>query len=102
MHIGQGSPEVYRVQPVNLGLWSVTQARRMASISACQVGSWLATTRFIPSETILPSRTMTAPKAPPVEYSRAARSDNSIVRRRNFMLGVRHRVSPSNQSFESP
>src|ERR1700730_10912394 len=60
------------------------QARRMASISACQVGSWLATARFMPSEAILPSLTRTAPKTPPVQYSSDARRDISMARRRNF------------------
>src|SRR5580704_17244853 len=45
-------------------------------------------TRFIPSETILPSLTRTAPKTPPVQYSSDARCDNSMARRRNFSCSM--------------
>jgi hypothetical protein len=72
--MGHGSLIVYSVQPVSLGRCSVMQARRMASISPCQVGSWLASTRFIPSATILLSLTITAPYGAPVPYSKPARA----------------------------
>src|ERR1700680_4019756 len=45
-------------------------------------------TRFIPSETILPSLTRTAPKTPPVQYSSDARCDSSMARRRNVLCSM--------------
>src|SRR5215467_1713672 len=49
---------------------SSVQARRMATISACAVGSLLDVTSFQPSEMIVLFRTMTAPNGPPL-FARA-------------------------------
>jgi hypothetical protein len=52
----------------------------MAAISACQVGSFSATTRFAPSPMMRPSCTMTQPKAPPAPSTSEVSADKAIAR----------------------
>src|SRR5258707_3142167 len=58
---------------------SSAQARRMATISACAVGSLLDVTSFQPSEMIVLLRTMTAPNGPPL-FVRIFSSASTIAR----------------------
>src|SRR5574344_277085 len=64
-HIGQGSQEVYILQPSNLNTPNFLQASLIADTSACAVGSLLGTTLFAPVAIISPSFTITAPNGPP-------------------------------------
>src|SRR5271168_3397616 len=52
-------------QPVSRKLPSAVHALRIATISPCAVGSFVAVTRLAPVATISPSSTMTAPNGPP-------------------------------------
>src|SRR5262249_53483430 len=64
------------------GSWNVpssAQARRMATISACAVGSLLDVTSFQPSEMIVLFRTMTAPNGPPL-FARIFSSASATAR----------------------
>ncbi len=64
-HIGHGWPVVWISQPSNEKVPNLAHASRMAVISPCAVGSFVPTTRFHPSPTMVPSLTITAPKGPP-------------------------------------
>src|SRR5581483_7630613 len=57
--MAHGSHVVYSSQPSSWKLPSVRHACRMATISACAVGSFVAVTRFVPSPMTLPSLTIT-------------------------------------------
>jgi len=59
---------------------SAVHAARIATISACAVGSLVDVTRFTPSAMMRPSRATTAPKGPPMVPSSWAR-DKAIARR---------------------
>src|SRR5438045_5714242 len=65
-HMGQGSQLVYISQLFNWKVCNLPHACRMAVISACAVGSLVEVTTFVPSPTIFPSLTITAPKGPPL------------------------------------
>src|SRR5262245_46989832 len=58
---------------------SSVQARRMATISACAVGSLLDVTSFQPSAMIVSLRTMTAPNGPPL-FARIFSSASATAR----------------------
>ena len=83
-HIGHGSQEVKSTQSVNTWVLKKCAASRMASISACAVGSQFAVTRFTPVPTIYPFRTTTAPNGPPP--FRTLLVARSIAKRINFSI----------------
>src|SRR5262249_52574345 len=56
---------------------STVQARRMATISECAVGSLRDVTSFQPSEMMVPLRTITAPNGPPL-FARIFSSDRAL------------------------
>src|SRR5216683_5554002 len=64
-HIGQGSHVVYRSQPESWKSPSLRQASRIATTSACAVGSFVVVTRLAPSATTRPSFTTSAANGPP-------------------------------------
>src|SRR5712692_4147487 len=64
-HIGRGSQVAYISQPVSWKAPSCLQASRMATISACAVGSFVEVTWLVPSAMIFPPFAMTAAKGPP-------------------------------------
>src|SRR6478672_11638426 len=66
-HMGQGSQLAYISHPVNWNVCKCSQACRMATTSACAVGSLLEVTLLAPLAMISPFLTMTAPKGPPLQ-----------------------------------
>src|SRR5215475_15604330 len=58
---------------------STVQARRMATISECAVGSLRDVTSFQPSEMMVPLRTITAPNGPPL-FARIFSSESATAR----------------------
>ena len=64
--MGHGSQLLKISAPERSKVFRCAQAARMATTSACAVGSLLAVTRLKPSPTTRPSFTMTAPKGPPL------------------------------------
>src|SRR5580698_5503840 len=63
--MGQGSELVYISHPFSEKVFSAAQALRMALISPCAVGSFVAVTVLAASATITPSFTIRAAKGPP-------------------------------------
>src|SRR6266478_2478603 len=84
-HIGQGSHVVYRSQPESWKSPSLWQAARIATTSACAVGSFVAVTRLTPSATIWPSFTIIAAKGPPAPV-RTFSIPKAIARRMNSFI----------------
>src|SRR5690606_1599552 len=77
-HMGHGSHELYSTAPGSQYAATSWQAARIATTSACALGSRSTVTRFVPSPTAWPSRTTTAPNGPcpdgtPVTASSTAR-----------------------------
>src|SRR5271156_2281939 len=75
----------------NSKLCNFRQASRIATISACAVGSFVAVTQFTPSAIIFPSRTITVPNGPP-RPERTFSSDNAsarVIKLSHNGLGVR-------------
>ena len=65
-HIGHGSQLAYRMAPERSCVPSVRHASRIATTSACSVGSPSLTTWFVPRPTTRPfSSATSAPKGPP-------------------------------------
>src|SRR4051812_41889064 len=70
-------------QSGRLKVESLAQARRMATTSACAVGSLVEVTSFQPSAIISSPRTMMAPNGPPL-LARIRSSASARVRVMNF------------------
>lgn len=64
-HMGHGSQLEYSVHPRSAKVPAARHARRIATTSACAVGSRCGTTRFTPVASGRPSRMTTAPNGPP-------------------------------------
>src|ERR1041385_9431470 len=64
-HMGHGSHELYSSHPESWKSPSVRQASRMATTSACAVGSLSRVTWLLPVAMTMPSLTTTAPNGPP-------------------------------------
>src|SRR5436190_15234565 len=69
------------MQPSSWNEPRLLHASRIATTSACAVGSYVEVTRLTPSPTILPSRAITQPNGPPFESTPFCAS--SIARRMN-------------------
>src|SRR5271165_149991 len=78
MHIGHGSQVVNNSQPLSSKFLTDWQAVRIATISACAVGSRVAVTRFTPAAMIAPSLTTTAANGPPAD-ERTFSSESAIA-----------------------
>src|ERR1700752_3720371 len=83
--MGHGSQLVYRSQSSSLKVLSRRQASRMATISACAVGSLAEVTWLEPRPTILLFRTTIAPKGPPLPR-RIIRIERRIASRMKFLF----------------
>src|SRR5277367_6211931 len=80
----------------NSKLCNFRQASRIATISACAVGSFVVVTLFTPSAIISPPRTITAPNGPP-RPERTFSKDNASARAiklLDIILNVRSDIGP--------
>src|SRR5210317_1125632 len=68
-HMGQGSQLEYISQASSWYVFSIWQARLIATTSAWAVGSSVEVTSFMAEDITLPFLTITAPKGPPLPDS---------------------------------
>src|SRR5271154_4901966 len=84
-HMGQGSQLAKRVQSASWKVPRALQASRIATTSACAVGSQVEVTWLLPRPTTIPARTTTHPNGPPLP-ERTASSERRIASRMNVSL----------------